>query len=129
MVRLDILSGSKAGTHWVARRFPVRIGRAATCDLRLEESGVWEQHAQLSFDAAEGFVLQTEPDSIVAVNQQPVQSVRLRNGDSITLGSAQIQFWMGDVQQRGVRLREWLVWATVSAVTIAEIALVYQLSK
>lgn len=129
MVRLHILSGSKAGTQLVARHFPVRVGRAANCDLCLEENGVWEQHAQLSVDPVEGFVLQAQPDSIVTVNKQPVQSVRLHNGDSITLGSAQIQFWLGEVQQRGVRLREWLVWATVSAVTIAEIAIIYQLSK
>ena len=129
MLRLDILSGSKAGTHWVARRFPVRIGRATTCDLRLEESGVWEQHAELSLDASEGFVLQTQPDSLVTVNKQPVQSTRLRNGDSIAVGSVQIQFWMADVHQRGLRLREWLVWIIVLSVTLAEVVLVYQLSK
>ena len=53
MVQLKILSGKKAGTAWVARRFPVRIGRSAGADLQLEESGVWDEHLQLDFKPAE----------------------------------------------------------------------------
>jgi pSer/pThr/pTyr-binding forkhead associated (FHA) protein len=129
MVQLDILSGNMAGTHWVARRFPVLIGRAAACHLQLEGNGIWEHHAQLEFDPAEGFLLQVQQDAIVTVNSQPVQSARLRNGDSISLGSVQIQFWLGDVRQFGLQLREWLVWMIVLAVTVSQVVLAYQLSK
>ena len=129
MARLDILSGNMAGTQWAARHFPVRIGRANSCDLRLEGNGVWENHAQVNLDSTEGYVLQVHPDAIVTVNSQPVQSVRLRNGDSISVGSVQLQFWLSDVQQRGLVLREWLVWMTILAITASQIVLVYQLSR
>ena len=55
MVQLQILSGKQAGALWVARRFPVHVGRAADNDLQLEEDGVWDEHLQLDFDPAEGF--------------------------------------------------------------------------
>ncbi len=35
MIQLSILSGKKAGTQTVARRFPFRIGRAAENELQL----------------------------------------------------------------------------------------------
>ena len=40
MLQLSILSGKTAGTEWVARRFPVRIGRAPDSDLKLEDAGI-----------------------------------------------------------------------------------------
>ena len=49
MVHFKILSGKKAGATWVARHFPVRIGRAPTCDLQLEEHGVWNEHFRVEF--------------------------------------------------------------------------------
>ena len=93
MVQLNILSGKMAGTQWVARRFPVQIGRAANSGLRLEENGVWDEHAQLNLDRLEGFLLKAHPNALVTVNNQPVQTVRLRNGDSIALGAVRLQFW------------------------------------
>ena len=83
MVQLKILSGKKAGTAWVARRFPVRIGRSAGADLQLEESGVWDEHLQLDFQHGEGIVLSAQPNALVTVNGQAVQQTVLRNGDAI----------------------------------------------
>ena len=129
MVQLNIVSGKKAGTRWVARRFPVRIGRAAANHLQLDEAGVWNEHLQLDFRPAEGFVLTTRPGALASVNGQPVQSVLLRNGDSIELGSAKLQFWLGETRQRGLRIREWLVWTTVAAISLGQVALVYWLIR
>ena len=42
MVQLDILSGRKAGTSIVARRFPFHIGRASDSSLSLDDGGVWD---------------------------------------------------------------------------------------
>ena len=87
MVQLKVLSGKKAGTAWVARRFPVRIGRSAAADLQLEEDGVWDQHLQLDFNPAEGIVLSAQPNALATVNGQPVHQTVLRNGDAIDIGS------------------------------------------
>ena len=96
MVQLRILSGKKAGTNWDARRFPVRIGRSAANDLPLEENGIWDEHFELTFDRAEGFVLTACPDALVTVNHEPAQTVRLRNGDSIEVGAVRMRFWLGE---------------------------------
>ena len=129
MVQFQILSGKQAGARWVARRFPVRLGRAEGSDLRLEEPGVWDRHCELSLDPAEGFILTAQPDALLTVNQQPVRSLCLRNGDSLALGSVRLQFWLAESRQRSLRLREGFVWTLVLLLCLAQVALVYWLSR
>jgi hypothetical protein len=124
MVQLQILSGRSAGMLWDARRFPVRLGRTASNDLQLEETGVWDQHFQVALDPAEGFVLTVFPGALVTVNQIPTASARLRNGDLITAGSAQLCFRLSETRQRSLHLREGLVWAMVLGVLLGEAALI-----
>ncbi len=128
MVQLKILSGGKAGVTWVARRFPVRVGRSPACDLQLEEPGVWDEHFQIALNPAAGFVLETQAQALVTANGQPVQRLVLRNGDTLELGALKMQFWLAEAPQRGLRISEWLVWATILAVSCGQIALVYWLS-
>ena len=101
MVQLKILSGKKAGTTWVARRFPVRVGRDPSCDLQLEEHGVWNEHFRIGLNSSAGFVLETQPDALVTANGQPVQRAVLRNGDTLEIGALKLQFWLGAARQRG----------------------------
>jgi hypothetical protein len=119
MIQLNILSGKKAGGQTVVRHFPFRVGRAAENDLQLEDDGVWDQHLVLEFQKQEGFQLTTES----------VLDKILRNGDIITIGSARLQFWLAAARQRGLRAREFFVWALIAAVTAAQIALVYWLVR
>jgi pSer/pThr/pTyr-binding forkhead associated (FHA) protein len=128
MIQFNILSGKKAGTQSVARHFPFRFGRAAENDLQLEDDGVWDQHLTLEFQKKIGFNLATASAALAAVNGQPVQNVILRNGDTITLGSAKLQFWLAAARQRGLRVREFFIWALIAAVTAAQLALVYWLA-
>jgi len=125
MVQLEILSGKKAGTTWIARGFPIRINRSPTADLRLEEAGVWDRHLTLSFDQAAGIELDVAPSAIAAVNGQPVQRAILHNGDCIEAGSAKILFWLSETRQAGLRMREWLAWGVLITVTGSQIALIY----
>ena len=129
MVQLEILSGKMAGTRWVARRFPVRVGRSAPNDLQLEESGVWDEHLQLTFEPGEGFTLQSCPNALVNVNHQSVQTARLRSGDLLEFGSVRMQFWLAETRQRGLRLRECLVWLLIALVTFGQIAVIYTLLR
>ena len=129
MVQLKVLSGKKAGTAWVARRFPVRIGRSSAADLQLEESGVWDQHLQLDFDPVEGIVLSAQPDALATVNGQPVHQTILRNGDTIDIGSLKMQFWLSETRQAELRLREGLTWAGIAAISFGQIGLIYWLLR
>ncbi|HOX56976.1 MAG TPA: FHA domain-containing protein [Candidatus Paceibacterota bacterium] len=127
MVQLKVLSGKKAGTAWVARRFPVSIGRSAAADLQLEEPGVWDQHLQLSFDPAEGITLSAQPNALAAVNGQPVRHAVLRNGDTIDIGSLKFQFWLGEARQVGLRFREALTWIAIVVISLGQVGLIYWL--
>jgi pSer/pThr/pTyr-binding forkhead associated (FHA) protein len=129
MVQLQILSGRQAGARWIARRFPVRIGRGNGNDLRLEEDGVWERHCVLDFEPAEGFILTAQPDAVLTVNREPARKFRLRNGDAIEMGSARLIFWLDELQQHSHRLREALVWVVVVAICLSQIVLIYWLSR
>jgi pSer/pThr/pTyr-binding forkhead associated (FHA) protein len=125
MVQLKLLSGKRAGTTWVARRFPVRIGRSAAADLQLEEVGVWDQHLQLDFNPAEGIVLSVQQHALASVNGQPVHQAVLRNGDVIEIGSLRMQFWLSETRQAGLRLREGLTWAGIAAISLGQVGLIY----
>jgi hypothetical protein len=66
---------------------------------------------------------------LATVNGQPTQQSVLRNGDLIEIGSLKIQFWLGEAAQRGLKIREGLVWSIIAAVTLGQIALVYWLIR
>jgi pSer/pThr/pTyr-binding forkhead associated (FHA) protein len=129
MIQLKILSGKMAGTSFVARHFPVRIGRAAGADLRLVDPGVWDEHFQITLAGREGFLLETHADALTNVNGEPAAQSALRNGDVIEIGSLKIQFWLGEAVQRGLKLREAFVWVMVAAVTLLQLSLIYWLIR
>ncbi len=129
MVQLNILSGKKAGTSWVVRRFPVQVGRSPKANLRLEEDGVWDEHLQISFVSDSGFVLRTHSDALATVNGEPAREAVLHNGDTISIGALKLQFWLAEARQGGLTYREWLTWATVAAISLGQVALIYWLLK
>ena len=124
MLQFQILSGKQAGFLWDARRFPVRIGRAAGSDLQIEEDGVWDEHLRVELKTGEGFVITAHPGALVSVNQSPVETIRLRNGDIITAGSARISFRLSQTKQRGLKLREAFIWLTIAGITVAQVVLI-----
>jgi pSer/pThr/pTyr-binding forkhead associated (FHA) protein len=127
MVQLRILSGKKAGEAYIARHFPVRIGRSPAADLRVEEDGVWEQHFELDFKPAEGFFLKAHPDALARINGETLAQARLKNGDGIEIGSLKLQFWLSETRQSTLRLREWLTWTGIVVVSLGQIWLIYLL--
>ncbi len=129
MIQFQILTGKQAGAQWMARRFPVRIGRATGNDLQLEEAGVWDQHCVLNLNPAEGFILTAQSDALLTVNQAATRSIRLRNGDQVEMGSARLRFWLKEAPQRTQRFHEWLVWTLVVAICLGEVAIVYWLLR
>ena len=127
MIQLKVLSGKKAGIIWVARRFPVRIGRSAAADLQLEADGVWDEHLQLDFNPAEGIALSAQPNALASVNGQSVSQTVLRNGYVIEIGSLRMQFWLSETRQAGLRFREGLTWAGIAAISLGQVGLIYWL--
>ena len=125
MIQLRILNGKKAGTEFVARRFPVRVGRAPDADLSLEEVGVWDWHLEIYFSPAEGFHLSVFPGAVASIDHQSIEQTRLRNSDVIEIGAVKIQFSLSPTRHRSLRLREALTWVALGLLCLGEVALIY----
>jgi pSer/pThr/pTyr-binding forkhead associated (FHA) protein len=128
MVQFDILTGKKAGTEWVARRFPFHVGRAAPAGLTLDDDGVWERHVRIDLRPAEGVVSEAAPEALMSVNGQRVEKVVLRNGDILELGSVKLRFGLGPTRQRGLRFREAMTWIALASLCLGQVALIYWLA-
>lgn len=129
MVQLEILNGKMAGGLVAARRFPFTIGRAKSAQLQLEEPGVWDKHAVLRLVPREGIHVDAQADTLVSVNDAPVETSPLKNGDRIEVGSVRLRFWLAAPRQRGLRFREAMVWTAVVVVTAFQLAVMYWLAK
>jgi pSer/pThr/pTyr-binding forkhead associated (FHA) protein len=129
MIQLNILSGKKAGTRTMARHFPFRIGRATGNELQLEDDGIWDRHLTIELNPQSGFSVTTAPQALTTVNGAPVQNTVLRNGDAITAGSVNIQFWLAAALQGSLRLRENFVWFLLALVTLGQFTLLYWLIR
>ena len=118
-----------AGTSLNARRFPVRVGRSGKADIRIEEAGVWDEHLRINHLPGQGFELVAAPSAIVSVNQIPVQSVLLKPGDNIEIGSLRLQFWLSETVQKSSVFRERLTWFGIGLICLGQVALVYLLLR
>lgn len=127
MVQLDILSGNKAGSQMIARRFPFRVGRNAQATLTLEDGGVWDNHFELSARPVDGIVLTSAAEALTLVNGTPFQEARLRNGDLIEAGSVKLRFSLSPTSQRGLAFRENATWTALTLLCLGQVALIYWL--
>src|SRR5579863_4648161 len=128
MVQFKIISGKMAGTHREARRFPFRIGRAASADLQVDDHGIWDQHLELEFDPSTGFILSACPNALASINGLPFDQAVLRNGDAIEIGALKMRFWLGETRQTSLGLRETLMWIGYVLVSAVQLYLIYRLT-
>jgi hypothetical protein len=127
VIQFSILNGRLAGTHWVARRLPFDVGRAAPAALVLEETGVWSRHFQVALRSADGVVLSASAEALTLVNGQRVEQAILKSGDLVEAGAVQMRFSLSPTRQRSLRFREALTWLSLAAVCLGQVALIYWL--
>lgn len=127
MVELKILNGKKAGTEWLARRFPFRVGRESSADLHLEDDGVWDRHFEIHLQSAERFILASQPEAFTSINGEIVQEAVLRNGDLVEAGGLQIRFGLSPTLQRSFRFREFVTWLGLAGLCLGQVVLIYWL--
>ena len=127
MIQLKVLSGKKAGTELVARHFPFSVGRSSTCELCLDEPGVWEKHFQINLNSFREFVLVAESQTSVTVDGKTIQQTALSNGDIIEMGLTKILFGFSPTKQKGLAIREWLTWLGLAALCAGQVLLIYRL--
>jgi hypothetical protein len=104
---------------------PVRIGRSADCQMRLEEMGVWDHHVELDLDYNDSFLLRPASEASTLVNDEPLKEEhKLANGDMILLGKTKVQFLIGPVRQRSLDTHEALCWMWLAAFAAAQVWLI-----
>jgi len=106
-----------------ASRLPVSVGRRAA-DCLLNREGVWDCHLVLSRDE-EGWIVVT-PHAEAAVFREGERlgpSTRLKNGDSLELGCAQLRFRISSGRQRSLLTLETLTWSGLLGLVLAQILL------
>ena len=70
------------------------IGRSSSCDVVLANPDVSRQHAQISFDDVEGWLVEDlgSTNGVVVNGGRVHGSLRLASGDQITLGPVSGRF-------------------------------------
>lgn len=125
MIEIAVLdSSSNQSSSFLPRRFPVIVGHSANSEVLLTAPGVWERHAEIHLDHAQGFVLRTCGDALTRVNGKPCQQAVLRNGDLLEVGGAKLRFWLRSTSQRKFRAREIATWIALGLLAAGQIALI-----
>src|SRR3954469_205207 len=122
MIQLHVLNGGASGRRFETDKFPITVGRSADCSFVLNDAGVFDRHFEIQF-SPEGFALHATPHAVVMVNDARCETALLRNGDTIIAGYPKIQFWLGALKQRGLRLREFFAWCMIGVVIAAQMYL------
>ncbi len=129
MLQLKVLSGKMAGTEIVSRHFPLEGGRGKGNQLVLDEPGMFDRHFKIELRAEE-FVLQTEPNTFVAISgQQNVREAVLKNADIIEAGPTKILFTLSPTTQKGLGFRETATWIAIGLLILFQVALICWLLK
>lgn len=126
MIQLHVLTGAAAGQRFEAAKFPITVGRNVDCAFVLNDAGVFDRHFEIQFSPA-GFTLQASPPAVVMVNDARCETALLHNGDTIIAGYPKIQFWLGAMKQRGLRLREIFAWLIIAVIIAAQVYLLMRL--
>jgi hypothetical protein len=79
------------GRHQISKRRTV-IGRSKDCDVQLTDSNVSRRHAEVRQEGTAFWVVDLDSTNGVEVNGRKVRRAKLDDGDTITLGSTDIQF-------------------------------------
>jgi hypothetical protein len=129
VVQLDILSGKKAGTSIVARRFPFQVGRSPDSALVLDDHGVWDRHLTFNVHRGSAVVLNVEPDALATVNGAATKTNSLKNGDMVEFGAVKLRFSLSAARQRSQRWREVALWVGLAVVFAVQVAMIYLLME
>lgn len=90
--RLLVVRGPNAGAEFILDRALTVAGRNSDCDICLDDSTVSRRHVE--FRREDGHILLVDIDSLnnTYVNQEPVYSAVLANGDEIQIGKYRLAF-------------------------------------
>jgi len=93
--RLIVAAGTDDEAYFLTHPVTV-IGRAAECDLRLDDPGVSRRHAEVRYADGKVGIVDLGSTNGVMVNGKPTDRVELRDGDRIDVASSTLIFRLDD---------------------------------
>lgn len=92
MTRLIVLQKTGSAKQVNVHRTPFVIGRAASCDLVLDNQHVSRNHAVIEMVGGESTIRDLQSHNGTFLNGERVQTAPLKNGDELRIGGFQIRF-------------------------------------
>ena len=127
--QLQVLTGARRGATLRAEQLPLVVGRGSAAHLRFEDAGVWDHHLEFSEPDGRGVHARVIEPALCSLNDEPFAAGRLRNGDTLKLGSLTLRFWLAEATQSDPAPRERVVWFALVLLTIAQFALLAWLAR
>ena len=91
-VEQELVTLTFDGTRHEVKERRVVIGRSRDCDIQLSDANVSRRHAELRQEGASYWIVDLGSTNGMEVNGKRVKRAKLRDGDTITLGSTDVTF-------------------------------------
>jgi hypothetical protein len=91
-VERELVTLTFDGSRHEVKQRRVVIGRSRDCDIQLTDSNVSRRHAELRQEGASYWIVDLGSTNGMEVNGKRVKRAKLRDGDTITLGSTDVRF-------------------------------------
>jgi len=96
---LKAVAGRQRGSAWKLERSVARLGRAADCDIPLDDSLASRYHAEIHVTGQGLRVKDLGSTNKTMVNGSPISEVSLNDGDQIQIGNTRLQVVLGGAPQ------------------------------
>jgi len=128
--RIVVKSGVEAGNEFKLHKGSFVLGKDASCDIRLSEETVSDQHAKLIHDGHTWQLVNLLALNHTYVNDEKIQSVYLNSGDQIRLGGTMLVFQLPDIGAKSEgSSKKTVLWYGVGALSVALAGGLYLLWK
>ncbi len=101
-LRLIVESGQLLGERFLVKEgSSVTIGRSTRCDVRVPDQGVSRQHCRLVNQSSSARIIDLDSSNGTFINEQPVHTLRLNDGDILTIGEAVLRVSAPGLRKNG----------------------------
>jgi pSer/pThr/pTyr-binding forkhead associated (FHA) protein len=91
-VERELITLTYDGSRHEVKQRRVVIGRSRECDIQLADANVSRRHAELRQEGTSYWIVDLGSTNGLEVNGKRVRRAKLRDGDTITLGSTDVTF-------------------------------------
>ncbi len=113
--RIVILNGVTRGERFEIDRSAITVGKGASCDIVLPESGISDIHAMIKPQSDELHISVMGPQYRLTVNKTETQEALLHHGDVVEIGTTRlfIQHHRSQTWETMTGYRKWRKWSAI----------------